>query len=167
MRLSPHFSLAELVASSTAARLGLDNSPSGEIVSCLKITAEGMEEVRRMLGSRPIHVDSGYRCEALERVLCQKDFRKWCIRRDKVPEVDWPEYFQGKAHPKGWAVDFICPDAGTPLQIVQALKDVVRYDQLIMEGNWVHISFDPRMRQKVMTAFFGPEGPSYSGGLVT
>lgn len=166
MMLSPHFSLAELVASSTAARLGLDNSPSDGIVTCMRTTAEKMEEVRRVLGGRPIHIDSGYRCEALERVLCEKDYQKWCIRHKRDAKTSWQDYLAGKAHPKGWAVDFTCREAGTPFQIVRALKDVIQYDQLIMEGGWVHISFDPRMRQKVLTAFFGTDGPSYSGGLV-
>ena len=37
------------------------------------------------------------------------------------------------------------------------------FDQLIEEGTWVHISFDPRMRRQVLTK--RPEG-GYALGLI-
>jgi hypothetical protein len=52
----------------------------------------------------------------------------------------------------GYAIDFTCPTAGTPQQIVAALiKSKVPYDQVIHEFNsWVHISFDPKMRAQAL-----------------
>lgn len=41
----------------------------------------------------------------------------------------------------------------------------VRYDQLICEGSWLHISFAPKPRGQVLTAHFGPGGTTYTPGL--
>ena len=67
-----------------------------------------------------------------------------------------------KAHPKGFAADFICSQFGTPLKIVQALaKSKIKFDQLIMEQTWVHVSFAPAMRQQILTATFTGGVPLY------
>ena len=147
MKLTPHFSLEELTESSTAQRLGIVNSPSDEIVVNLQTLAEGLEKVRALLPIQniPIHIDSGYRCPALNTA----------VRGAK-----------DSAHMTGYAADFICRMAGTPLEIVQniAASDL-QFDQLIQEGTWVHISFDPRMRRQVLTAHFGAGGTTYTEGI--
>lgn len=166
MSLSPHFTLEELTNSETALRLGIDNTPPAEIVEHLRSTAEHMEQVRSLLGGRAISVNSGYRCEELERVICAKDFAAWCVRRG-LPRDDehWAQYFAAKAHPKGWSVDWVCPAFGSPLQIVRYLaKTSLQFDQLIMEGTWVHSSFDVRLRRQVLTAAFSGGVPNYSQG---
>jgi hypothetical protein len=169
-RLSEHFTLEELSHSDTAVRLGIDNTPPGEIVPRLAISAQGMERVRSLLG-HPITVHSGYRCQALERVLCERDFRAWCLRHGKdALGGAWAEYFARKAHPQGWAVDFTCQAFGTPVQIVGTIRrNGILFDQLIDEGatqtggGWVHISFDPMMRREVLVARFDHNGvPSYA-----
>lgn len=169
MNLSDHFTLEEAVRSSTAERLGIENIASQEVADNAVITAEGMEEVRALLGNLSIHVDSWIRCEKLERALTEKDFRSWCVKRGKPPvDSSWTEYFSRKAHPKGYAVDFTCVGYGTPLEIVQAIaKSPIRFDQCIMEGTWVHISFDPQMRRQVLTATFVNGTPTYSKGVQT
>lgn len=165
MQLSTNFSLAELTFSSTATRNGIDNSPPAEIVSALTATAAGLELVRALVG-HPLHVDSGYRCEALEKMLCAKDFRGWCERRGLSPNTDnWPAYFATKAHPQGYAADVVC-DAMSPAEMVKlVVGSGIRFDQCIMEGDWMHISFAPEMRQVVLTATFGPNGPTYTEGV--
>jgi len=66
------------------------------------------------------------------------------------------------AHVLGFACDFICPAFGTPLEICKAIEaSGIRFDQLIEEGTWVHLSIDPRMRQQVLTMRNG----KYSTGL--
>jgi len=55
MMLSAHFSLEELTASEVAARAGIDNTPSAEVVRNLARLAEGLEFVRLALGSKPVH----------------------------------------------------------------------------------------------------------------
>jgi hypothetical protein len=121
IQLSTHFSLAEVTFSSTAARLGIDNShPSQDVILVAINTAKNMEKVRTLLGN-PIHIDSWIRCLQLNRALGSKDTSQ---------------------HIKGEAVDFICVEFGTPYDICKAIiNSGISFDQLILEHTWVHISF--------------------------
>jgi hypothetical protein len=134
MNLSEHFTLEELTFSSTAARRGIDNTAPADVAEHLAVTAAGLEKVRALLGA-PLHIDSGYRCPALNKAV------------GGVPT---------SAHTTGYAADFICPDAGAPLDIVHKIMadGSIKFDQVIQEGTWVHISFAPTMRQMVLTAHF-------------
>lgn len=133
MQLSPHFSLAELTASQTAARKGLDNTPDAVIKNNLTITAANLENVRALL-KHPIIISSGYRSPAVNRAVGGS---------------------ATSAHTKGWAVDFICPGFGSPTQVVDAIKAAgIKLDQCIEEGTWVHISFAPTMRNMFLRATF-------------
>jgi hypothetical protein len=144
VKLTQHFSLEELTFSSTAQRLGIDNTPSLETVARLTVCAMGLEKVRALLGV-PMHIDSGYRCPALNKAV------------GGVPN---------SAHVDGYAADFIAPDYGTPLQIARAIAGSgIAFDQCIQEGTWVHVSFDPRARHQALTATFGPNGATYTGGV--
>ena len=144
MNLTENFTLNELVRSSTAVRLGIDNRPSPAIVGALTRTAKAMEEVRALLG-HPIHVSSGYRCRALNKAIGGAS---------------------NSAHMDGNAVDFTCPLFGTPLTVAQAIRDSgIVFDRLIHEGTWVHISFDPRARREVLTAHFDTAGVTYTPGV--
>ena len=147
MNLSEHFTLEEMVLSQTASRQGIDNTPPDEVVTNLRLTAAGLELVRSLL-LNPITISSGYRCKALN------SFVGGAIN---------------SAHLSGFAADFICPAFGSPLTIIEALiapGSMIKFDQVIEEGTWVHISFDPRMRGMVLTAKFTPGLPtSYQEGL--
>ena len=122
-QLSEHFTLEEATFSSTAARLGIDNSsPSPQVKTAASFVAVKMEKVRVILDS-PIHIDSWIRCLELNRALKSKDTSQ---------------------HILGEAVDFTCSGFGSPVQICRELianQSVLRYDQLILEHTWVHISF--------------------------
>ena len=132
-QLSPHFSLEEFTHSQTACRLCMDNTPSDAVLAELAHTAIGMEGVRAILGV-PITISSGYRSPQVNRAV------------GGVPNSQ---------HTLGEAVDFIAPSFGTPLQIVRKIKSSgLHFDQLIQEGDWVHISFGPQMRGEVLTAHF-------------
>lgn len=124
VQLSEHFTLEEATISQTASREGIDNShPSDEVIISAGRTAVRMEKVRAVL-NHPVSVNSWIRCLELNRALKSKD---------------------SSQHVKGEAVDFICPAFGSPLQICQALvkvKDLLRWDQLILEHTWVHISWN-------------------------
>lgn len=165
MKLTEHFSLEELSFSETAVRLGIDNTPPFAVLPNLGLLATGLEAARAVIG-HPMFVTSGYRCEALERVLCWKDFLAWCRRHDRDPETSWDDYFLRKAHPRGVAADFISPAAGKPAYIVRLLQSSkLRFDQIILEGTWVHISFDKRLRGEVLTATFANGAPHYETGV--
>lgn len=168
--ITPHFSFEELIHSDTAERLGIDNQPPPQVAGHLRVLAEGMEQVRAVTG-HPIHVNSAYRCEALERLLTQRAFASWCRKRGKLPdEASWAEYFAKKAHPQGLGCDFTCRAYGTPREIVRAIIAAgIQFDQLILEGSWVHISFvrdaEGNMRNQVLRATFTAAGATYTEGL--
>ena len=128
MKLSPHFSLEELTHSNTATRLGIDNTPTVEIIDNLTYLAGELEYVRNILG-HPMLVSSGFRCHVLNNHLGSK---------------------RTSSHTKGLAVDFICPSFGNPHSVVSAIVAAnVNYDQVILEyDRWVHLSFDPDKPRK-------------------
>ena len=81
MQLTEHFSLAELTDSDTAVRLGIDNTPPDTLMDNLRRTAEMGEVIRGILCEVArkeiiVTINSGYRCEALERAICWKDLSK-------------------------------------------------------------------------------------------
>jgi zinc D-Ala-D-Ala carboxypeptidase len=122
--LTEHFTLEEVTQSSTASRLGIDNSMPPSLMPAVLKTAVGMEKVRAALGNKPISIDSWYRCIALNSRLGSKNTSQ---------------------HLKGEAVDFICPAYGTPTQIAKTLVDaqsLIRFDQIILEHTWIHISWN-------------------------
>jgi hypothetical protein len=128
--LSPHFSLAELTASDTAARLGIDNTPPADVLETLKHTATGLEAVRALLGT-PLHISSGYRSPGLNKSVGGQPNSQHCV---------------------GQAVDFTAPQFGTPEQIVARLvASGLMFDQVILEFNrWVHISFGGKQRRQAL-----------------
>lgn len=132
-RLSPHFTLAELTVSQAAARRGLTNKPPAAVLAILRGTAKRMEEVRALLGGHPIVISSGFRSDAVNRLVGGS---------------------KTSAHTLGWAVDFTCPGFGTPAQVAAHLARHLRgYDQIIEEfGQWVHVGFGPGQRGQKLTA---------------
>jgi len=144
-QLTEHFSLEEMTQSSTAERLQIDNTPPLEVVACLTRCAMGLERVRALL-QQPMHIDSGYRSPALNAHVGGSS---------------------KSAHMTGFAADFKCPNFGTPLEVAKAIeRSDIPFDQLICEGTWVHIAFDPAMRHQVLTARFHAGQPTtYTNGL--
>ena len=144
-KLSEHFTLEELTFSATAQRKQIDNKPPAEVLENMKRLAAGLEEVRAVLGNKPMRINSGYRSPKLNRAVGGARL---------------------SAHMAGYAADFVCPDFGSPLKIVKALAATgIQFDKLIQEGTWVHISFAPEARRQLLTAHFGPNGTSYTAGV--
>jgi putative chitinase len=156
-----NFSIAEMSDCSLAERMGIDNTPGFKVLENLSITVTGLERLRALLG-HPIHVNSGYRCEALEKVLCQSDYSTWCSRKCHAIDNDsWKRYFATKEHPTGYAADFTCAQYGTPSEIVKVIQSSsIEFDICILEGSWIHISFAPRMRREFRIKEFDPFGVS-------
>jgi len=141
MNLSLHFPLKDALFSSNAIRLGIPNVPTQEIIDNMVEAAQQLEVVRVLLGNHPIYVDSWFRSPVLNAA----------VRGSKT-----------SSHLDGWAIDFLCPAFGEPIDIVRAIADSgIKFDQLIQEGHWTHISFDPRMRGEVMTAHFDENGNAH------
>ena len=67
-RLTEHFTLKELTSSPTAIRFGIDNTPTGEIISNLLELSQLLEKIRTIY-NKPIIVTSGYRCYKLNKAV--------------------------------------------------------------------------------------------------
>ena len=121
LQLSEHFSLAEFIFSQTAARNGIDNTPSPKTIANMKrLCAQVLEPLRAHV-QQPIRVSSGYRCPELNR------------RIGGAPESQ---------HIKGEAADIVV--AGwTPRQLCDWIHANCDYDQVIEEyGRWTHVSLN-------------------------
>lgn len=139
--MTPNFTLAQLTQSEYALRHSLDNTPSPTTLERLQETAKQMEVVRSLLGNNSIHVNSAYRSPTVNSAIGGSPTSAHCL---------------------GYAVDFTCGGFGTPYKIVEHLKaSDLKYDQLIYEGTWVHISFDTRYRQQTLTAIFNKGKTTY------
>jgi len=120
MNLSEHFTLAELTASETAMRNGLDNTPGPIAYQNLVRLANFLEEVKKVLGGKPVMINSAYR----------------------GPEVN--KHVGGSKnsqHMVGCAADIRVPGM-TPNEVCKAIiASELQYDQLIREfDSWTHIS---------------------------
>lgn len=120
IRLSEHFTLAELTVSETAARRGIDNTPPPSALANLVRLAAMLENIRALIG-KPIIVTSGYRSPIVNEMV---------------------NGATGSAHLTGRAADIIAPAFGTPLELARAIEAArLPLDQVIHEfGRWVHVS---------------------------
>ncbi|OLF77862.1 hypothetical protein AWH62_04100 [Maricaulis sp. W15] len=138
--LTRNFTLEEFTRSDTAKSMGDPNAPEESHMRALHALACGMEQVRRVLGDRPISITSGYRNPAVN------------AKVGGVPN---------SAHALGYAADFSVKDM-SPVEVAKALEaSPLAFDQLIYEASRKinHISFDPRMRREVKTQKGGPGTP--------
>ena len=123
MKLSEHFYMSEFTASDMAARKGINNALPTSLMPNALATMVMMENIRSVLGDKPIIMTSGYRCLALNAAI------------GSTPTSD---------HVKAYAVDFKCPAFGTPYEVAKHLAnkiDSLGIGQLIAEfGSWVHVS---------------------------
>jgi zinc D-Ala-D-Ala carboxypeptidase len=135
-KLSSRFTLKKLIVSETAAHRGLDNRPPVRVVRKLRRLAAGLERVRSIT-HRDLEVTSAYRGAQLNAIVGGS---------------------RTSHHMLGLAADFTCPRFGSPFRVCKAIvRRAVRFDQLIYEhgdaedGGWVHLSFGPKMRRRVLT----------------
>jgi hypothetical protein len=143
MQLTRGFTLQTLIYSETAARRGIDNRPSDDVLVNLKRLAEGLEAVQALLG-HPIEVSSGYRCAELNAAVGGAGTSQ---------------------HMQGLAADIVCPQFGPPIEIARAIMvSDIGFDQCINEwGRWVHVSFSPVPRGRVLSIYDSKNG--YLEGL--
>ena len=120
MQLSEHFSLAELTASETADRLNIDNTPDTSEMANLVRLATFLEEVKTVLGGKPVMINSAFRCKEVNDAVGSKDTSQ---------------------HRIGCAADIRVPSM-TPDEVVKAvIASGIGYDQIIREfDRWTHIS---------------------------
>ena len=127
-----YFTIKELCRSVTAIQKGIDNTPDSTIVNNLNQLVDNILDPLREKYGKPIHVNSGYRCPALNSA----------VKGSKT-----------SSHLKGLAADIT---VGSPIKnkklfdLIQELN--LPYDQLIDEKNysWIHISFSKKPRKQIL-----------------
>lgn len=124
-QFAKNFPLSELIASNTATRLKMDNTPPSDILQELANTSEMLQRIRDVLGV-PVIVTSAYRGPKLNRAV------------GGVTSSD---------HLSGQAADIVAPAFGSAHSVAALLAPLVStlgIGQLILEGikgkQWVHVS---------------------------
>ncbi len=140
--LSPSFRLSEFVASQTAARRGLDNTPPPAAIAALQtLCVEVLQPVRDHF-ARPVIVSSGYRAPAVNAA----------VGGSKTSQ-----------HMLGEAADIEIAGVSN-YDLAKWIYANLRFDQLILEfytpgqpsSGWVHVSYRAgRLRQSVLTVTRG------------
>jgi len=117
MNLSPHFTLDELTYTDHRQ---FDNTPNATEMANLVRLAAFLEEVKTVLGGKPVMVNSAFRCKQVNDAVGSKDTSQ---------------------HRIGCAADIRVPDV-TPNEVVKAIiSSGIGYDQIIREfDRWTHIS---------------------------
>ena len=117
MNLSKHFTLEELTITE---HRDLDNTPNDTEKNNLKRLAEFLEQVKTVLGGKPVMVNSAFRSKAVNDAVGSKDTSQ---------------------HRVGCAADLRVPGM-TPDEVVKAvIASGIGYDQVIREfDRWTHIS---------------------------
>lgn len=137
MQLSKYFTLEEMIASQTAARKRIDNTPTSEHVQNMVELCHLADKVREYLG-HPMIVSSGYRGAKLNTAIGGS---------------------KTSAHMRGEAMDFTCPGFGSVKEVFNALKSSgIAFDQLILEypdanngnGSWVHLGISSTPRHQTL-----------------
>lgn len=116
-KLSPNFTLEELTITNHRE---FDNTPNADQINNLERLAKLLEEVKKVLGGKPVMVNSGFRSLQVNAAVGSKPTSQHCL---------------------GCAADIRVPGM-TPDQVVRAIRDSdIQYDQLIREfDSWTHIS---------------------------
>lgn len=117
MNLSEHFTLDELTHTDHRE---LDNNPNDAELENLKRLAAFLEQVKTVLGGKPIMVNSAFRSKQVNDAVGSKDTSQ---------------------HRVGCAADIRVPSM-TPDEVVRAvIASDLGYDQVIREfDRWTHIS---------------------------
>ena len=139
--VSKNITYKEATHSTTAKRLGIDNTPNAEQFSNMVYVAENVfQPIREHFGT-PIYVSSFFRSEGLNKAI------KGSIN---------------STHKKGEALDLDADVYGgvTNAQIFNYIKDNLEFDQLIWEFGtddepaWVHVSLSKRNnRNQILRAY--------------
>jgi hypothetical protein len=118
--VTPHFTLEELTASEAADRNGWDNNPNGYERENLARLADLLEQVKVVLGGKPIMINSAFRSKQINDAVGSKDTSQ---------------------HRLGCAADIRVPGM-TPDEVVKAvIASGINFDQIIREfDRWTHIS---------------------------
>jgi len=137
MKLSPHFTLEEMIKSQAGDRAGVDNMPSPPYRENLRaLCLNVLEPIREHFG--PVTVNSGYRGPVLNRMVGGAASSQHCL---------------------GEAADIEIPSMANA-DLARWIEANLDYDQLILEcykpgipnSGWVHVSYkahEPNRKQEL------------------
>ena len=119
-----HFTIEELCRSETARSRGIDNIPTEEVRKSLTALVDNVLDPLRDWYGKPIYVNSGYRCPALNKAVGG---------------------VASSQHLTGQAADIDTNDRAENRKLMKHIEDSLDFDQLIWEngGAWVHVSYRP------------------------
>ncbi len=128
-----HFTIEELCRSDTARSRGIDNTPTEEVRKNLTALVGNVLDPLREWYGKPIYVNSGYRCPALNKAVGG---------------------VASSQHLTGQAADIDVNDRAENRKLMKHIEDSLDFDQLIWEngGAWVHVSYraDGKNRRQVL-----------------
>jgi zinc D-Ala-D-Ala carboxypeptidase len=153
MKLSPNFSLAEMVKSDTALRLDMDNTPGDEEIANMIALAENvLQKVRDHYG-KGVKVNSGFRHPDVNAKVGGSKTSDHCkgmaadIEIPGVANADLAEWIVGNCDFRQVILEFYTP--GIP------------------DSGWVHVSYNPDDNKKqVLTAMKENGKTVYKPGLI-
>lgn len=117
-----YFTIEELCQSDKARQMGIDNTPTEDVIDSLSDLVENVLDPAREKIGKPVAVSSGYRCPELNRA---------------VGGVVTSQ------HVKGEAADLTTGNRKENKRLFQIIRDNLPFDQLIDEYDysWVHVSY--------------------------
>lgn len=142
-KLSPNFTLGELVCSEVGSRQHLDNTPTPDIVEALRaLCSSVLQPIRDRWGV--VFINSGYRGPAVNRA---------------VGGVATSQHLFGEA------ADITVPALSKP-DLVKWIAATLDYDQVIQEhcspqnpaAGWVHVSFTTKHANRRMALVIDADG---------
>ena len=115
--MTPHFTLAELTVTDHRT---LDNTPDADALANLQRLAEFLEQVREVLGGKPVMVNSAFRSKAVNDAVGSSDRNQ---------------------HRLGCAADIRVPGMSPDAVVRAVMASKLAYDQVIREfDSWTHLS---------------------------
>lgn len=131
-----YFTFNELCKSDTAYRLAIDNTPPKAVKSCLAALTDNILDPLRKAWGKPIYVNSGYRCPALNKAVGG---------------------VASSQHLLGQAADITTHNIVDNARLFQLVQNLgLPFDQLIWEKgdhsgpSWIHVSYSPRHRREIL-----------------
>jgi zinc D-Ala-D-Ala carboxypeptidase len=137
MNLTKNFTLEEMYKSTTAIRLGIDNTPSDIAINNLRLLCNNVLQPLRDHMDESIKVNSGYRNPDLNKRIGGSKSSQHCL---------------------GQAADISCGERTA--ELYEYIKNNLIFDQIIWEfgtdenPDWVHVSYSStRNRKECLRAY--------------
>ena len=124
-----YFTIEELTRSTTAQLRNIDNTPSQQVIANLTALVDNILDPLREAWGKPIKVNSGYRCRALNKVV------------GGAP---------ASQHMRGEAADITAGNPHANRKLYSLMRRLnLPVDQAINEHDfaWIHVSYSPRHRR--------------------